>query len=184
MKARLRQLNVVLAVAIICCLVLHGLQGGFSMAGIADNLASKHLARLLVTLIAAHAGISVYLGVDTARASRAKRGAYAGANARFWAARISGLAIVVLVLLHLHQFMFRGGGLFRLKEFNGVRLAESVLLVLSVALHVLLNAKPLAIKLGLGRPDARALDIVLALAVLLLVMAACFVVYYIRWSVI
>ncbi len=70
-----------------------------------------------------------------------------------------------------------------MNAFGTFEFATNLGLVLSIALHVLANARPLSVSLGIGAPRARAADLVLVLSVLLLLMALAFVVYFIRWSV-
>ena len=54
---------------------------------------------------------------------------------------------------------------------------------MSIGLHVLTNIRPLRIGLGARGMKAWMADILLVLSVLLLFMAAGFIVYYLRWNV-
>ena len=59
-----------------------------------------------------------------------------------------------------------------------------VLFVLSIALHVLTNVRPMLISLGI-RPLKRYVpDILIVLSIVLLVFIAAFIIYYLRWKAI
>ena len=90
---------------------------------------------------------------------------------------------MLLLTLHLFAFTYTVSGNVRLLWFNNPRFAVQLLLVLSLAVHILSNIKPLLISLGSGSIKPRVLDILVVLSVLLLFMAFGFVIYYLRWNV-
>lgn len=179
----LRTLNALVATAMVALFVLHGVGNSFVLMGVGMPT-SKALARAIVVLAVVHAALGVMLTATTLAAQREAGAAYVGLNARFWVARISGLAIAPLVAFHLLTFLQVGDGAYRLREFAELQLAANACLVLAIAIHVISNARPMLVGLGIGAPKARAVDLALALAVLLLIMGVAFVVYYLRWSVV
>ena len=182
--ARLRQINAVLGVLMLGLFVLHGVGNSFELVG-AGLPTSKQLARAVATLAIVHGVIGVILTVHTLRAQRDKGVAYVWRNARFWAVRASGLAIAVFVALHMATFLQVGGaGAYRLREFGTLQLVSNLGLVASMAVHVVCNARPLAVALGMAAPRSRAADVALVFSLLLLLMGAAFVVYFLRWSVV
>ena len=63
------------------------------------------------------------------------------------------------------------------------KLVLQILLVASLALHVITNIRPLMLSLGVRGGRKWLVDALFVLAVLLLFMAAAFVVCYLRWNV-
>ena len=181
--ARLRMANALIATAMLVLFVLHGVGNSFELLGV-GNPTSKMIARAIVTLAVAHAVLGVVFSIATIHAQREAGTSYVQLNKRFWAVRISGVALAVFVVFHMMTFLSVGGGAYRLREFGAFELATNVGLVLCVAIHVLCSARPLAISLGLNAPRARAADLVFALSLVLLFAAVAFVVYYLRWSVV
>ncbi|MBR3326365.1 MAG: hypothetical protein IKG22_03480 [Atopobiaceae bacterium] len=181
--ARLRMTNAVLAAAMIVLFAMHGVGNSFELFGVGMPT-SKMLARAVATLAVVHAVLGVVLTLATVRAQRKAGVSYVRLNKRFWAIRLSGLALAVFVVFHMMTFLQVGGGAYRLREFGGFELATNLGLVLCMAVHVLCSARPLAISLGINAPRSRAADLVFALSLVLLVTAAAFVVYYLRWDVI
>ena len=82
----------------------------------------------------------------------------------------------------MHSFGYQVQGAYRLRPFGGPQLAEQLLLVLCLGVHILTNLRPLRISLGGRRLGAFLGDALLVLSVLLLVMALAFAVYYRRWN--
>ena len=107
--------------------------------------------------------------------------AYFRQNILFWARRISGLAVMVMLCFHLTAFERAGGAAYRLQNFNLFRLISQLLFVLSLAVHVLSNVRPLLISFGIRSLKERSPEILLTLAGILLFFAAAFIVYYLRW---
>ena len=81
--------------------------------------------------------------------------------------------------------MFGGpsGEFVRLAFFGHAELVMHLLMVASLAVHVLCNLEPLLIDLGLSAPRGRAADAMVVFAILLLITAAAFVFYFVRWAV-
>ena len=62
-----------------------------------------------------------------------------------------------------------------------MQLAVQILMVLSIALHVITNVRPMMISFGIKSYKDLGIDIMLILSILLMLAGAAFVVYYIRW---
>ena len=75
-----------------------------------------------------------------------------------------------------------GGEAFRLPWFTGAKLAGQLLMVASLAVHLLTNIRPLTIALGLRGGRKWLGDALFVLSVVLLFAAAAFVIYYLRWN--
>ena len=90
---------------------------------------------------------------------------------------------MVLLLFHLSAFSDSSTGVYRLVWFDSFRLTTQILLVISIAVHVIANVKPVLISFGIRSLKEWVGDIMFVLSVLLLFMAAAFIVYYLRWNV-
>lgn len=200
-QARVRQANAIVAAAMMLLFMLHGVGNSFEIIGVGMPT-SKAIAHTTLTLAVVHAVAGVALTVsDLSNARRSGDGSgkgndnnkdktsaapnhYVGRNARYWAVRASGLAVAVLIALHMVTFLQVGGSAYRLRAFDVPQLVQSLLLVAALAVHILANTRPLMVSLGIPTPHARALDIILVVAALLVLMAAAFVAYYLRWVVV
>ena len=178
----MRKWNAVLSAAILALFLLHGILGAFQMLGVGDT-ALKHLARGTVALTGIHALIGLKLTWDSLRVWRRTGISYWKENRLYWTRRISGFAILALIGFHLTAFGYESpAGAARLRPFGAFRLAVQLALAAAVAVHVLSNCRPLLIALGLPKTRRYLADLLFVLSVLLLFMAAAFVVYYLRWK--
>ena len=176
----MRKINAILTAAILVLFLLHGIMGAFTLTGIAEN-AFKLAGYLCMALIGVHAVIGILLMRDTLRAGKASGARYTKENRLFWARRISGFALLVLMFFHIGSFGYVGENGFRLRNFDAFRLAAQLLLVAALAVHIISNVKPAMISFGIRLLKGRSADILFVLSVLLLFMAAAFVIYYLRW---
>ena len=91
---------------------------------------------------------------------------------------------MIFIVCHLLIFTVQEkAGAVRLHPFGPAELATQLLLVASVAVHVLTNIKPLLIAMGARGMRELFTDILFVLTLLLLFMGAAFVIYLIRWNV-
>lgn len=89
---------------------------------------------------------------------------------------------MVFVLLHVILFMGdTSGGAYRLNLFAAPQLIVMIFFVISVAVHVLTNIKPLMIALGQKGLKEFVTDILLVISVVLIFSGIAFIIYYIRW---
>ena len=177
----MRRFNALLTAAILLLFLLHAILGAFQLLGVGST-AVKGVAWAAAALILLHTAIGVKYTADTLRVWRKTGAGYFRENLLFWARRVSGFAVMVLLLFHLTAFGDNSGSVYRLKYFGSAKLAAQLLLVAALALHVLANVKPLLISFGVRRLRARAGDLLLVLSVLMLFFAAAFIVYYLRWN--
>lgn len=181
----MRRANAWISAAIIVLFLVHAIAGGFQLAGVipGGNQVLTVLAWVLVGLVAVHVVIGTILTVRSIRASREGGASYPKENAAFIARRVSGFCILVFLVAHV--IIFYGdysSGSYRLSLFAGPQLVLSICLVVSLAVHLLCNLRPLFVGLGLDQ-RARRRDLVIILAVVLAFCLVMFVVYYYRWNV-
>ena len=179
----MRKLNSIIGPAIIILLLIHGIWGAFQLTSIVPggSTVRQVLSHVMVTLVIVHIIIGIKLTIDTLLAIRRSGASYWKGNELFWIRRVSGLALIVLIVYHMLVFMTSSGEIFRLNTFGGLQLAGHILLVIALIVHLAANIRPLCIALGIA--DRRYVrDVMIILSILLAVCAAAFVFYYLRWN--
>ena len=179
----MRKFNSILTAVILIMFVIHGFLGALTMTDIAMVI-TKHMARVMVVLVAIHTVISCILTARAIKTWKVTRAPYFKENTLFWARRISGLAVMILIVFHMFSFMSTTSGTFTLPFFGGFQLAANILLVVSIAVHVITNVKPMLISFGIRSLKPRAGDILFVLSVLLVLFIIGFIIYYVRWNTI
>ena len=178
----MRKWNAILTAAIMALFLLHGIFGAFQLFGVGST-ALKAVAWTALALVAAHTVIGVKLTADSLRVWKQTGVGYFRQNKLFWARRISGFAVMVLLAFHMTAFGYSNSGAYRLRWFTDFKLATQLLLMVTLAIHILMNVRPMLISFGVRGLRRYVGDILFVLSVLLLFMAAAFVVYYLRWNV-
>lgn len=177
----MRKLNLFIVVGMLVTFLVHAVMGALQLSGANANTL-KSLAWVCVGLITAHIVVSVVLTIQTLYACKKSGTGYFRNNLMFWAKRITGFTIVIPLVMHLMIFHSESGDAFRLQVFTSGRMISQILLVVTIALHVMINIKPLLTGFGVKENRAFAGDIIFVLSVVLLLLAAAFVVYYLRWT--
>ena len=176
----MRRLNAVIMAVLTVLIVLHGLSGSFLLLEL-NAVPGKIVGWTAMGFAALHGAISLVLSLRTLRASRS--GAlYLRQNARFWAVRLSGLALILLLCFHAGAFGHIRSGQFVLFEFTTLRAAVQLLLVLALAVHALAGLGPLLVSLGVSSWRVKHDGLLLFLATLLLFFAVALVAYYAKWQ--
>ena len=176
----MRKVNAIVSASMLVCFVLHAVLGVLTMAG-ATNDASRILGWITFALMGIHVVIGFILTTQTLVACKRSGTHYFRGNELFWARRLSGLLILVLMAFHIGAFSTTASGVIRLEVFTAARLATQILLVLSIALHVVINVKPLLLSFGVKRLVPFAGDILVVLCLILLLAVTGFIIYYLRW---
>ena len=177
----MRRLNLFLVMGMLVTFLIHGVFGALQIAGGSAD-AQKTVAWICLGFVAAHGAVTTILTIRTLRARRLSGAGYFKDNLLFWVRRISGFAVLIPLVMHL--FIFRSGNeaAYRLQVFTAGRMISQILLAAALGLHILTNIQPVMIALGLKGRKALALDATLVLSVVLLLFAAAFAVYYLRWA--
>lgn len=178
----MRKLNVIISHLILVLFIVHGVLGAMTLTGV-GHISPKWIAWTMVALILVHAVIGTIMTVQSLYSMKKTGAPYFKENSLFWARRISGFAVMLFILLHVTAFSYHTYGVYRLKRFTAGKLAVQLMLLLSVAVHIISNIRPLLIGSGVKSLKERAGDILLFLSLLLLFMAAAFIIYYVRWNV-
>ena len=144
--------------------------------------AGKALAWTGVCILAVHAAIGVYLTFKSLKTAKQTDQKYLRENKAFRARRASGLAILILLFFHIGMFGKVRNGQYILFPFTTTKLITQLLFIASVAVHILINIRPLLVSLGIISFKERKGDIYLILSVLLLFMSGAVIFYYIGWQ--
>ena len=176
----MRKVNAVLSAVILLMFALHAILGSFNMMG-AGSVTTKVLSWSMVALIVIHTVIGIILTGKSVSVWKKTGVSYFKENLLFWARRLSGFLIMILIFFHVTALSATNENGLRLPDFDSFKLAMQLLLVASIALHVITNVKPVLISFGIKKLKPKAGDIIFWLTVLLLLSAAGFIVYYIRW---
>ncbi|MBQ9385061.1 MAG: pilus assembly protein PilX [Ruminiclostridium sp.] len=182
----MRKINAVLSIVMLALFLLHIIVGSLQLFGLmpGGNAVMQVLAWVLVSTVAAHIVIGIKLTFDTLIALKRSGAGYFSENKLFWTRRMSGFAVMLFMVSHIFKFMGSStGGAFRLDLFDVPQLVCSVLLVLSLLVHIVSNIRPLLLGFGAGKPRELIGDSAFVISILLLISGAGFVVYFVRWLV-
>ena len=183
----MRKANALISGCVVVLLLVHMIAEALQMAGLLGGGSTflTVIAWVMLALIVLHVIIGIKLTVDSLRLVKKSGASYGKENRLFWLRRVSGLAVMAFIATHL--LIFTGtedGGIVRLHLFGGMQLATQLLLVASIAVHVLCNIRPLMIALGVRGGKERFLDVLVVPSGILLFTGIAFVIYFIRWNVI
>lgn len=176
----MRKVNAILSHIILAMFLIHSVIGAFNLMGV-GSVTTRILAHAMVGFVLVHAVLGSILTAQTLRAQKKAGVSYFKDNLLFWARRISGFAVMVLLVFHVLAFTGVSAAHYRLPNFDAFRLATQLLMVGAIAFHVIANVKPLLIACGIKKLKPRVNDLAFWLAALLLLMAVAFVIYYLRW---
>ncbi len=181
----MRRVNPIVTALIMLLFLVHMIWGGLLLAGIVKggSRVFSVISMIMMILICLHVIISVKLTVDTIIASRKAGAFYFRENKLFLARRISGFALVFFIAVHV--LIFNGsneGGVYRLNPFGMAALISQILMVVCLVLHIVLNVRPLKIAFGFSDKRKESYDFAVVMAILLLIAAAAFLIYYLRWQ--
>ena len=181
----MRRFNAILSMMILLLFLVHGIVGAFQLIGLmpGGSTVLRVLSWVMTGLILVHAVIGIKFMIEALLTAKKTKAPYLKENLLFWTKSVSGLAIMLFLLSHILIFVGRQNGVFRLNYFGGFQLATQILLVLSIATHVIANVKPLMISFGIKSLKPYAKDILFVLSVVLFLAGVSFVIYYLRWNV-
>lgn len=178
----MRKINSILTAVILVLFIIHGFLGALNMLDVVVVI-TKVMAWVMVALIAVHVALSCILTAKAIKTWKITGAPYLRENTLFWARRISGIAVMLLLVFHVLAFRSSSGS-FTLSFFGGFQLAANILLVVSIAVHVITNVKPMLISFGVRSLKPRVGDILFFLSILLVLFIIGFIIYYLRWNTI
>ena len=181
----MRKYNTICSGIIILLLAAHAVAGVFQMTGVISggNQVMQVLAYIMAGFVILHMLFGIRLTIETLHACRRAGKSYFKGNIEFWIRRISGFALILLILYHVIIFTGESGEAFRLNSFGGLQLAGSLLLVIALFVHICINIRPMLISFGIAGRRVYVRDIMLILAIVAAICAVAFIVYYMRWNI-
>jgi hypothetical protein len=141
---KLRKWNAVLSAVLLLLFAAHGVVGSVLLLGIGTILI-KPLARGLFVVAAIHTIIGIILTVQSCSVWHRTKSPYLKNNSSFWIRRLSGIAIGVLMCLHLSMFGHTPSGT---NQAWILDLILQLLLVGSILIHIVCNVKPMLVAFG------------------------------------
>lgn len=180
----MRKWNAIVSILLIILFLIHAVAGSFQLMRMipGGNELMKQLSYLMLFLTVVHTVIGTKFTIDSILIGKKTGKFYFRENAVFWTRRITGFAMILLIICHVLLFT-SNTEVFRLNDFGKIQLVFSILLVLALLIHILANIRPLLIALGIAGTKAYIKDVFLVLAVILLISTVAFVIYYIRWNI-
>lgn len=177
----MRTWNHILARIIIVLFLLHALMGSLMLLGF-STISFLPLSWILFLAVIVH-GILGMLSTVSAVTGAKKAGCwYFRPNAAFWTKRISGIAILLLLVFHVTAYTTSVDGRFFLKEFTLCQMILQVVLILSVFIHLAVSIKSMLIAKGTVKFKERTADWMLVLSILMLFFTVAVICYYIQWQ--
>lgn len=177
----MRKANAILTAVILVLFVVHGILGSLSLVG-AGEVTMKVLAWITLGLVAVHVVLGTILTSKSVKVWHKTGAPYFKQNHLFWARRISGLVVMILLAFHMTAFGYTNQGAYRLNYFGTFRLITQILLIIAIAFHVITNVKPMLISFGIKKLKPKASDILFVLSILFVFFVAAFIIYFIRWN--
>ncbi|MBR1591563.1 MAG: hypothetical protein IJ666_00920 [Ruminococcus sp.] len=181
----MRKFNAVLSISVLVLFLVHAVSGAFQLMGITGggSVILNIISWAMLGLIILHIIIGIKLTADSLKAVRKSGVSYKKENRIFWVRRISGFAIILFILCHVIIFIGKSGEAFRLNYFGTVQLISQIMLIISIAVHVLSNIKPLLIAMGVRGFKDIFVDALYILSIILFFSGTGFIIYYLRWNV-
>ncbi|MBR1554638.1 MAG: pilus assembly protein PilX [Oscillospiraceae bacterium] len=183
----MRKFNAVLSMGILALFLIHAIAGSFQLTGIISGGSGvmQAVAWVMLAMIILHVIIGCKLTADTLKACKKSGTSYYKENKLFWLRRSSGFAIMIFILFHVLIFLGRDeNGVYRLSYFGILQLISQILLVISIAVHVLTNIRPLMIAVGTKSYAKILIDVLFILSIILILSGIAFVIYYLRWNLV
>ncbi|MCR4676947.1 MAG: hypothetical protein K5634_06970 [Sphaerochaetaceae bacterium] len=177
----MRKFNMFLVIGMMILFVVHGVLGTTQLFG-AESVPNKMITHSFMTLVFIHIIITTILTFRTLYALKKSGASYFKNNGLFWARRISGFAIIIPMVMHFT--IFSGvieNGAYRLVEFTTGRMISQILLVASLAVHIVSNIRPALISMGFKGAGKLSVNVLVISSAILLLSSVGFLFYYLVW---
>ena len=177
----MRKWNNLLARVIILLFLFHALMGSLMLLGI-SKISLKPLSWILFGTVILHGILGIISTIPSFKTAKKTGQLFFKENAAFWIKRISGIAILLLLTLHITAYTTSVNGKFFLQEFTMGRLAAQVLLILSIFIHLMVSIRSMLIAKGTIKFKERTVDWMLVLSIMMIFFTIAVVAYYIQWQ--
>lgn len=177
----MNKINRWLVLLMLPLLLIHGLAGSFTLAGI-SSLTLKPVSYALTLVVILHGLIGLFLSRDAIRIGLQTGHWYWKENTRFWIVRLSGICIFILLGFHASAYTTTVNGVLFLREFTFLRMLSQLLFLAAILIHLLAAMRPWLIKLGVLKFRERTWDYIAVLTILTAFFTCSIVMYYIYWN--
>lgn len=177
----MRKWNNRIALLILILFLLHGLIGSLVLLGV-STVTFYFIPLLLFICVIIHTILSIISTVHTIKCCSKGGKWYLKENASFWAKRISGIAILFLLIFHIQAYTTSVNGVYFFKEFTLIGLISQLLFIFAIFLHLLLSLKSLLIAKGVLKWKERKIDLTLILSIFTVFFTIAIITYYINWQ--
>ena len=177
----MRKWNNVLARVIIVLFLLHALMGSLMLLGI-SRISLKPLSWFLLSAVLLHGILGIISTIPAFKTVKKTGQWFFKENAAFWTKRISGIAIMLLLSLHITSYTTSVNGKFFLQEFTTGKMAAQILLILSIFIHLMVGIRSMLIAKGTIKFKERTVDWMLVLSIMMIFFTIAVVAYYIQWQ--
>lgn len=164
---RMRKFNTILVLLILILLLDHVVFGGLYFFGVVPGV-FKPVAFAMLALVVLHAIISMIVTIRAEKAGFQTKARYNAENRDFWLRRASGIAILILAILHAFMMSKDKNGVARLASMPKPLRLATPLLVFAVYLHLMSNVRPLLISMGVRKIDRKEIIIKVILSIVAL----------------
>lgn len=177
----MRKWNNILVHIIIALFMIHGLMGSLMLLGV-SNISCAPLSWLLFILVVIHCVLGMCATFRSLKSGKVSGTWYLGKNSAFWAKRVSGIAILVLLVFHITAYTVRVDGRFFLREFTLWRMISQLLLIGSIFVHLGVSVKSMLIARGTIKWKEKTVDWLLVLSIMMLFFTVAVIGYFIQWQ--
>lgn len=178
----MRKWNNVLVHIIIGLLMIHGLMGSLMLLGF-SNISCAPLSWILFILVAIHCILGVCATIGSLKSGNRSGKWYLGKNSAFWTKRVSGVAILILLIFHITAYTVKVEGRFFLREFTFWRMISQLLLIGSIFVHLAVSVKSMLIARGTIKLKEKIVDWMLVLSIMMLFFTVAVIAYFIQWQI-
>ena len=146
----MRKFNAILVSIILILIIDHIIFASMHLLGTGANVFVP-VALFMLTLVLIHAIISLIITINAEKVGINTKARYNKENEQFWLRRVSGLAIMVLAIMHAYLEAKNENGVPNVARMPKIFEFTLPLLILSVGIHVFQNTRPLLISLGIKK---------------------------------
>ena len=150
----MRKFNSILTILIMLLFIDHITFGSLHFLGTKFGIAAP-FAMTMMILVLIHAVVSIIITIRAEVAGFKTKARYNKENRQFWQRRASGIAILVLALVHANVMQKGENGIPKLSRMPRVFSLILPLLMLSVAIHISQNIRPLLISMGVKNREKK-----------------------------
>ena len=177
----MRKWNNILARVIFVLFLLHALMGSLMLLGL-STISFLPLSMLLLIAVLIHGILGIMATLSAVADGKETGHWYLKQNAAFWTKRISGIAIMLLLVFHVTAYTTSVNGRFFLKEFTLCQMLSQILFILAIFIHLAVSIKSMLIARGTIKFKEKTIDWILVLSIMMLFFIAAVIIYYIQWQ--